>query len=1184
MNGGRNVKIGDDKREIPIIPNSEVPLYDLFSGEVLTDEFGIPIVTEVDEYFTDAATIDNSTSVVFSTQKTTTNKEQEESIGIKTATYSLAKTNNIGINTENISVGDIIIGQSIPEGTIVSRIGIGSIFISNFTSNSGAPRTESVQIKRIETTQVTSNPVWKVAEQFPELSEVSTTLLGINREEKQLSLFANVSSYGLDPDDFEYFSFSSGIRSFGTWDNRKNKTYGNRYYLKVTEETQESSIKISIFPVPYTFPFGPKFDKYGEYNSAIFPEYLRFIKTGNDLYNYYKVGIGSTLGYPTGWEDNFLSPSVATTFGSNETEDVNYVAGFSTAFAQIDTWTEVWKRIRVPTPVNALIDPVTGEIIGESYVQKISPNYSNSGTRGGYSSAPSIFLQLQSRRVFRYQPGRISGYTFGLRSSKENVNGVELEWGIENPTDQYVFKIFQGNLYIIRRSTVPLENSVLVRNGLTSADQVFKKGPNPYDSRSYYTIELIQDKFNGDTLRGIGDSVHLLDPEKVTMYKIEFGWYGAIGARFYAYVPVNNDEARWVVIHTLVIEDQLGRPCLQDSYFRFKYSIKCFNTEDISTPHYVYKYGASYYIDGGDEGNFTQYSISSGEKTLFSKNSNRSTSLFGILPKDDILNSTGTKITNKKLIIPTELTLTSDSLSEIKIVKCIGCPGFGHVYTPGVATTESGRYVNIQFSDTDNNIIEATDDASNFTVNDIGAKLIAPSIYDAYISEVSDPVGTGESFAKARIKGVKGNDRNIPQSTVFDRVVGIATTIPVGSPYSHPVRLSNYNTGYVASDYKFTGSKIEIQFVNPTRSDDYAHYADFIVGITDVEPVVTKSPNSLLGFNVGGATTTILPNSSILYGEYKHEVLSLSEDGVETGESIVSGLIPMAIDYNSRLPRLSGTAGGICSKTTITVLNPQEISGVTELNVNPQTGAPGIGSFWIEKQGGSGTFPDFNYDGGQIALKSGNTVTVTNSRFVGIVSTYSKIVNGQPVPYSYIRISNTLNKVGAGQFSIVTRPLQITGGKINSSKIFNYNPYPLYLVLKLKDNAQINNISIKETSADEVRTLTPILYTYDAVGVTTDGNADPTGRPATNFQEINRLSGATIDTQNQQQVRPYTEKDTIYVSPDQVNRIDLTKTFGIDRNVITSNVYNTEATFIIARKLDGGDSGTIESTMNFKEQ
>ena len=46
-----------------------------------------------------------------------------------------------------------------------------------------------------------------------------------------------------------------------------------------------------------------------------------------------------------------------------------------------------------------------------------------------------------------------------------------MEWGISNPTDQYVFRIFQGNLSIVRRSTIPLEASALERSGLSVTDQ-----------------------------------------------------------------------------------------------------------------------------------------------------------------------------------------------------------------------------------------------------------------------------------------------------------------------------------------------------------------------------------------------------------------------------------------------------------------------------------------------------------------------------------------------------------------------------------------------------------------------------------------------------------------------------------------------------------------------------------------
>ena len=105
---------------------------------------------------------------------------------------------------------------------------------------------------------------------------------------------------------------------------------------------------------------------------------------------------------------------------------------------------------------------------------------------------------MQSRRVFRYQPGRISGFTFGLRSSTEPVTGAIMEWGISNPTDQYVFRIDKGQLSIVRRSTIPLEASALVRSGLSLTDQTRGFGNDPFDTNpltgqrnQYWTINIL---------------------------------------------------------------------------------------------------------------------------------------------------------------------------------------------------------------------------------------------------------------------------------------------------------------------------------------------------------------------------------------------------------------------------------------------------------------------------------------------------------------------------------------------------------------------------------------------------------------------------------------------------------------------------------------------------------------------
>ena len=51
MNGGKDVKIGHDKRPVSVVPSDEQPLYNIANGEVLTDEFGNPLITEVDQFF-----------------------------------------------------------------------------------------------------------------------------------------------------------------------------------------------------------------------------------------------------------------------------------------------------------------------------------------------------------------------------------------------------------------------------------------------------------------------------------------------------------------------------------------------------------------------------------------------------------------------------------------------------------------------------------------------------------------------------------------------------------------------------------------------------------------------------------------------------------------------------------------------------------------------------------------------------------------------------------------------------------------------------------------------------------------------------------------------------------------------------------------------------------------------------
>ena len=357
----------------------------------------------------------------------------------------------------DIKLGDHVTGEGIVEPTLVSRIKNSNVYLTKDVVGSGSTIVGDVHFDRYTPTLQTANQKLTIQETFSETSEVSTTLLGVNRAETQLSLFSNVSSYGIDKNDFEFFSFNDG-NDFGSWSSRSNKIYGNRYNARQSEEVTESAIKLEAFPVPYGFPHGPKFARLGFYNAVQFAKYLLFIQLGNQLYTFFDTGDGASLGYPDDWKDRFLDPQITNVVSG----DVVYNFGTSASFAAIDVWTDTWRDIKD----SLLADPVGGgQFTFAKISQLISGNFDSTNTQPGYSSSNRKYAYLQSRRVFRYQPGRISGFTFGLRSSTEPVSGSIMEWGISNPTDQYVFQIDAGQLSIIRRSTVPLSSDVLTRNG-----------------------------------------------------------------------------------------------------------------------------------------------------------------------------------------------------------------------------------------------------------------------------------------------------------------------------------------------------------------------------------------------------------------------------------------------------------------------------------------------------------------------------------------------------------------------------------------------------------------------------------------------------------------------------------------------------------------------------------------------
>ena len=272
---------------------------------------------------------------------------------------------------------------------------------------------------------------------------------------------------------------------------------------------------------------------------------------------------------------------------------------------------------------------------------------------GGYTDGV-MTASWESKRAFRYQPGRVTGFTLGVRmSTQSDDDGEVIQWGCRNNYgDGYFFQLEKGtDLYIIR----------------TSPDLGELKVP--------------RNEWNGDKLLvGTGRTGWGLDLSRVTMFKIEFSWYGAVGAQFLAYVPDGNGEARWVRLHSISAENRFEVPSLRSAYLRLFTS--CRSIAGATQPAFINLYGSSVYIDGGDKGTVTLGTAAlEGPKNI----SSTSRSILGLNVKATI-----NGVLNQKAIYPVSLSAFASTPSRFDIVfRTNSCGGVQYGYGPG--TTISSR-------------------------------------------------------------------------------------------------------------------------------------------------------------------------------------------------------------------------------------------------------------------------------------------------------------------------------------------------------------------------------------------------------------------------------------------------------------------------------------------------------------
>ena len=396
---------------------------------------------------------------------------------------------------------------------------------------------------------------------------------------------------------------------------------------------------------------------------------------------------------------------------------------------------------------------------------------------------------LGSKRFFRYQPGRVSAATFGVRVNTTTDRTDIKKFGAFDKRDGYYIEVQGGgqtaigdkenNLYCVRRTSALESNEpgirtantadgdrgtagtdlVIVRAGLTYIhaglfDLSLRAAGNnigsnassdgtatvtasfftvPNDYRYTYEYRVPRKFFSHDRLDGqdrtqyysdrtpgrssftvsIGgtagsptvtygnstavtnelnniltrNSVWDIDFSKVTMFKVEYSWYGAVGGHFLAYVPdaTTAGEARWVRMHHLRASNQLTSPSLGNPTLPISYLAQKGTSGNENS---IYKYGASYYIDGGDKGTITARSQSN---TTDRAATTSGTMLIGLRTR-----STINSIRNRMQVYPTRLGIGTDARSVVRLVKnptvVSGTPVFTSADTlsPIEFTTSSG--------------------------------------------------------------------------------------------------------------------------------------------------------------------------------------------------------------------------------------------------------------------------------------------------------------------------------------------------------------------------------------------------------------------------------------------------------------------------------------------------------------
>lgn len=318
------------------------------------------------------------------------------------------------------------------------------------------------------------------------------------------------------------------------------------------------------------------------------------------------------------------------------------------------------------------------------------------------------YASLQSKINFPYQAGRNMDTSYGIQCSRGIANeNVVIEFGPYDNDDGYGFRILYENgkdkllifrrtssgetAGLVRRDSIPYLNGHSELMGANAYEQIIEVGNS---TASDYTIATNGNRLDGTTNGAVdvngnatstGHKLSLFDSSltatNLTMFRVRYSWYGASGADFWAFVPLDKTPKpgvpRWVRIQSIPIGGNLQFPSLKnpDKPLTFRIYRRADKTLAGNVPSanaFLSTFGTSFSIDAGDPKPMEIFSASSGLVTLTNSLSNP---VLGLRIKPTIKSSINTTAgisvdtPNQLRAYPLQLSISSTAPCSFTLLK-----------------------------------------------------------------------------------------------------------------------------------------------------------------------------------------------------------------------------------------------------------------------------------------------------------------------------------------------------------------------------------------------------------------------------------------------------------------------------------------------------------------------------------